>query len=98
MAIFELNATLLAELAVFVIVVVVVAKVVLPPLRKAIAERQAVILKGLADAEAAEVRLVEAETEYRRQLDLARREGKEILYAYRGMAATMGRYSPTGGT
>lgn len=89
MGIFELNATLFAELAVFVIVVVVVAKVVLPPLRKAMAERQATIQKGLADAEAAETRLLEAETEYQRRLDLARREGKEILDAYRGMAATM---------
>lgn len=89
MGIFELNATLFAELAVFVIVVVVVAKVVLPPLRRAMSERQATIQKGLADAEAAETRLLEAETEYQRRLDLARREGKEILDAYRGMAATM---------
>lgn len=95
MGIFELNATLFAELAVFVIVVVVVAKVILPPLRRAMAERQATIQKGLADAEAAEVRLMAAETEYQRRLDLARREGKEILDAYRGMAASMEKEKAT---
>jgi F-type H+-transporting ATPase subunit b len=86
--IFSLNATLIAELLLFAIVVIVIAKVVIPPLRNAMAERQSVISKGLADAEAAEARLAEAELEYERRLSRARQEGREILDAYRAMAAT----------
>lgn len=88
MGIFSMNATLIAELLLFAIVVVVIAKVVVPPLRSAMAERQSVISKGLADAEAAEARLAEAEIEYERRLTRARQEGREILDAYRAMAAT----------
>jgi F-type H+-transporting ATPase subunit b len=88
MGIFSLNATLIAELVVFLVVLAVIAKVVVPPLRNAMAERQAVINKGLADAHAAEARLAEAELEYQRVLRTARQEGREILDAYRAMAAT----------
>lgn len=89
MGIFEINATLIAELVLFAIVAVVVTKVVVPPLRRAMRERQAIIGKGLSDAQAAEIRLAEADREYQRRLDQARREGREILDAYRAMATTM---------
>ena len=94
MGIFEINATLIAELVLFAIVVAVVTKVVVPPLRRAMRERQAIIAKGLADAQAAEARLVEADREYQGHLDQARREGREILDAYRAMAATMTAEAP----
>jgi F-type H+-transporting ATPase subunit b len=86
MDIFQLNATLVAELALFAIVVAVVAKIVLPPLRRAMTERQATIRKGLADAQAAEARLDAAEAEYERRLAAARREGRMILDSYQAMA------------
>ena len=88
MNLFSLNATLVAELAIFAIVVVVVAKLILPPLRQAMNDRQSTIRKGLADAEAAEARLSEAEAEYERRMVSARQEGREILDAYRAMATT----------
>lgn len=90
MGIFEINATLVAELVLFAVVVLVVTKVVVPPLRRAMKERQAIISKGLADAHEAEARLAEADLEYQRRLDQARREGREILDAYRAMAASEG--------
>jgi F-type H+-transporting ATPase subunit b len=89
MNLFSINATLIAELAIFAIVVAVVAKLILPPLRQAMNDRQSTIRKGLADAEAAEARLSEAEAEYQRRLISARREGREILDAYQMMASAV---------
>jgi F-type H+-transporting ATPase subunit b len=86
MSIFTLNATLVAELVLFAIVAVVVAKLVVPPLRQAMAERQATIRKGLEDARAAEDRLAEAEAEYDRRLAAARREARQILDTYQALA------------
>jgi F-type H+-transporting ATPase subunit b len=86
MSLFNLNATLIAELVLFAIVAFVIARVVIPPLRQAMAERQALIRKGLDDAQAAEDRLAEADIEYERRLAAARREGRQILVAYEALA------------
>ncbi len=83
---FSLNATLVAELVIFALVALVVAKVVLPPLRRAMTERQATIDVGLATATEARGRLAFAEAESRRILADARREGSEIVAMYQRMA------------
>lgn len=85
---FSHNATLVAELVVFALVAVVVAKVVAPALRRAMVERQRVIDEGLATAAKATERLAHADTEYRRIVEDARRDGAETLDMYRKMAAT----------
>lgn len=87
MSIFSLNATLIAELVLFAVVAVVVAKVVIPPLRRAMDERQAAITKGLDDARAAEERLAQADLEYERLVAAARRQARDILDTYQAMAS-----------
>jgi F-type H+-transporting ATPase subunit b len=84
---FSLNATLIAELATFAVVVAVIAKIVLPPLRKAMTTRQAEIDQGLADAATGHRLLARAETQYQQRLDEARCEAADILATYRQMAA-----------
>lgn len=86
---FSLNATLVAELVIFGLVALVVAKVVIPPLRRAMTERQATIDVGLATATEAKDRVAVAEAESRRILADARREGSAILAMYQRMAADM---------
>ncbi|MGI8752076.1 MAG: hypothetical protein ACR2MN_07150 [Acidimicrobiales bacterium] len=83
---FSLNATLVAELVIFALVALVVAKVVIPPLRRAMTERQATIDVDLATATEAKDRLAFAEAESRRILADARREGSETVAMYQRMA------------
>lgn len=84
--IFSLDATLIAEVIVFALVALVVARFVLPPLRAAMTERQTKLEKGLADAANAELLVAKAEADYQTTLAEARRQGAEILAHYRRMA------------
>lgn len=85
--VFSLNATLVAELVVFGLVVAVIAKVMAPALRRAMAERQRTIDEGLAVATSATERLAHADAEHRRIVGDARREAADLLASYRRMAA-----------
>ena len=84
------NGTFIAELIGFLIIVWVLGKKVVPPINKAMSERQEKIRRGFADADEAKARLDAAEAEYReqiaaaradaaRQKEEAREEGAQIL-------------------
>jgi F-type H+-transporting ATPase subunit b len=73
------NATFVVELVAFLVVLGLLAKYVLPPVNKAMTDRQAVIRQSLADAETAKRKADEAETEYRETLDRAKAEARAIV-------------------
>ena len=72
------NATFIAELVAFVIILGVLGKYVLPPVQKAMHERQEIIRKQLDDAEEARTKLAEAQAEYQRALTEARTQAAVI--------------------
>jgi F-type H+-transporting ATPase subunit b len=93
------NGTFIAELIGFVIIVFFLAKKVVPPINKAMTERQEKIRRGFADADEAKARLNAAEAEYReqiaaaradaaRQKEEAREQGAQILAELRAQAQT----------
>lgn len=66
------NGTFVVELVVFVVVLLVLWRWVLPPVRKAMTDRQGLIKSQLADGHAAAERLKETQVEYQRALSEAR--------------------------
>jgi F-type H+-transporting ATPase subunit b len=72
------NATFFAELFAFLIILFIIWKYVLPPLKKAMNERQAIITQQMDDAENARLQLAEAQTEYQRALAEARTQATQI--------------------
>lgn len=72
------NATFIAELIGFAFVLWVLWKYVLPPLQKAMTERQEMIRKQLEESEAAKKRLDEAQAEYQQALVAARHEAAQM--------------------
>jgi F-type H+-transporting ATPase subunit b len=73
------NGTFVVELVAFLVVIGVLGKYVLPPLQKAMETRQSTIRQALADAETAKQRAAEAESEYRRILDDARAQSRNMV-------------------
>jgi F-type H+-transporting ATPase subunit b len=91
------NGTFIAELVGFVIIVIVLARTLVPRINQALAERQEMIRRSYSDAEEAKARLDTAEAEYReliagaradaaRQREEAREEGAQILADLRAQA------------
>jgi F-type H+-transporting ATPase subunit b len=91
------NATFIVEIVVFALVVFILAKWVIPPINKAMTDRQAAIKaqfaeaeKAKADAAAAEqanqAELAEARAEAARIREDARAQGAEIVAAHREQA------------
>ena len=74
----DLNATLLAQLVVFLVLAAVTAKFVWPPIVKAIDERTAKIADGLAAADKAKTDLVLAEKRVGDELRKARESATEL--------------------
>jgi len=72
------NATFLVELVAFAIMVYILAKYVIPPINKAMTERQEAIRKEFADLEEAQGDARAAEKEYKDQLTDARHEAAKI--------------------
>src|SRR4051794_9694599 len=72
------NATFIAELVAFLIILGILGKYVLPPLQKALRDRQAMIKKQVEDADAAQTKLAEAEKAYQNALTEARTEAAQI--------------------
>lgn len=68
------NATMLVELVLFGLILFVVWKFVVPPVAKAMAERQAKIARQMADSEAATRKLAEAQAAYENAMAEARSE------------------------
>src|SRR6476646_4476751 len=72
------NATFVAELVAFVIILFVIAKYIVPPAQKAMRERQAMIDQQAADADQAREKLAEAEAAFKNALTEARVEAAQI--------------------
>lgn len=73
------DATILLEVAVFLIVLAVVSRYVLPRIQAAISERQRHVSELLAAAESAEARSRAAERQAVESLRAARREARRIV-------------------
>jgi F-type H+-transporting ATPase subunit b len=72
------DATLVVELAAFLLVLLIVGKFLLPRLRATVEQRQASITESFAAADAAERRLAAAEADAQRTLAEARRQARTI--------------------
>jgi F-type H+-transporting ATPase subunit b len=72
------NATFIVELLAFIFILVVLGRYVIPPINKALADRQNLIRQQLADAKEAKERADAAENEYKSQLVEARHEAARI--------------------
>jgi F-type H+-transporting ATPase subunit b len=82
----NLNATLFAQFVVFIILAVFTAKVVWPPLMKAIDERAQKIADGLAAADRSKQEMVAVERHVQVELAKAREEGQRRLTEAEGAA------------
>jgi F-type H+-transporting ATPase subunit b len=85
----SLNATLVVELIVFVIVLAVLARFVVRPLQRAMRQRQIEIDEALEKARRVEELLARTEAEYEATLTRARREAQQIIETGRRIASHM---------
>ncbi|MGB9376722.1 MAG: F0F1 ATP synthase subunit B [Mycobacteriales bacterium] len=81
------NATFLVELVAFLILLSVLGRYIVPPLQRAVMERQELIRKQFEEAREAKERAEAAEAAYKASLERARAEGSQI----REEARTQGR-------
>ncbi|MEJ7628144.1 MAG: F0F1 ATP synthase subunit B [Nocardioidaceae bacterium] len=72
------NATFVIELIAFAVILVALAKYVIPPINKALSDRQQAIRRQFDEAEEAKTKAEAAEHEYRSQLVEARHEAARI--------------------
>jgi F-type H+-transporting ATPase subunit b len=72
------NGTFIAELIAFLIIIFIIGRYVLPPLRKAMNERQGIINQQMLDADQTREQLANAQAEYQRALAEARKEAAHI--------------------
>jgi F-type H+-transporting ATPase subunit b len=72
------NGTFVVELIAFAIILFILARYVIPPINKAMTDRQNQIRKEFADLDAAQADAREAEREFREQLSQARHEAAKI--------------------
>lgn len=73
------NATIIPEFIAFLVILGVITKYVLPPLKKAMDERQQNIAQSLLVIDEAKARQAGAEAEARRVVDQARQEARSIV-------------------
>ena len=83
------NATFIAEVIAFAIIIWVLAKFVIPPINKAMSDRQDAIRKQFADLEEAEGDARKAEADYKEQLNNAKHEAARIREEAREQGATI---------
>ncbi len=72
------NATFIAEVIAFALIIWFLAKVVIPPINKMMSDRQEAIRKQFADLEQAEDDARKAEADYKEQLNNAKHEAARI--------------------
>lgn len=72
------NATFIAELIAFLLILAIIGRYIMPPVQKVIRARQAMIAKQVEDSEQARERLKEAEAQYQSALTEARTEAAQI--------------------
>lgn len=80
------NATFIAELVAFVLILLILWRYVVPPIQKAMRERQDMIRQQVDDSEKAKEKLAEAQSEYQRALNEARVEAAQIREGARAEA------------
>jgi F-type H+-transporting ATPase subunit b len=80
------NATFIAEFIAFLLILAIIAKYILPPIQKALGERQEIIRKQMEDADNAREKLAEAEAAYKNALTEARIEAAQIRESARAEA------------
>jgi F-type H+-transporting ATPase subunit b len=84
------NATFIAELVAFLLILGILGKYVLPPVQKAMHDRQEIIRRQLDDAEEARNKLAQADAEYQRALTEARTQAAVIRDNARADAQRIG--------
>jgi F-type H+-transporting ATPase subunit b len=84
------NGTLIVEIVAFLLVLAFIARVVLPPLNRALEERQEQIRTALEAAEAARVEADETRAQRQAILDEARQQAREIVSQANKTAETSG--------
>jgi F-type H+-transporting ATPase subunit b len=72
------DATFIAELVTFLIILGLLGRYALPPIQKALRERQEMVRKQVEDSEQARIKLAEAEKTYQNALNEARTEAAQI--------------------
>src|SRR6476469_9210130 len=72
------NATFIAEVVAFLLIIAIISKYILPPVQKAMRERQQMIAQQAEDADNAREKLAEAEAAYKNALTEARVEAAQI--------------------
>ncbi|MDL2285017.1 F0F1 ATP synthase subunit B [Oxalobacter sp. OttesenSCG-928-P03] len=85
----NLNATLFAQFVVFILLAIFTAKVVWPPLMKALDERAQKIADGLAAADRSKQEMVAVERHVQIELSKAREEGQRRLNEAESNAAKL---------
>lgn len=80
------NATFIAELVAFVLILLILWRYVVPPIQKAMRERQEMIHREAEDSDKAREKLAEAQSEYQRALNEARVEAAQIRESARAEA------------
>jgi len=83
------NATFFVELAIFLAILYVIWRYVIPPVKKAMNDRQEMIRGQIEESERTRQRLQEAETRYQQALAEARVEAAKIREAARADAAVI---------
>lgn len=72
------DATFIAEFVAFLIILAIIARYIVPPVRRIMNERQQMIRKQGEDADEAQRKLAEAESAYQKALNEARMEAAQI--------------------
>ena len=83
------NATFFAELVAFLLILFILRRYVLPPVQKAMSERQQIIEKQMEDAEATKTQLAAAQTEYRNAMTEAASRAAQVREESRADAAAI---------
>jgi F-type H+-transporting ATPase subunit b len=73
------NMTFFVELLAFIVILGLIAKYILPPINRAIKQRQEEIASSLQQGEEAKQRLLAADTEYQAKLEEARQEARTVI-------------------
>ncbi len=83
------NATFIAELVAFLIILFLLGRYVLPPVQKALRERQEIIRKQIEEADATRIKLAETEADYRKSMNEASTQAARIRDEARNDAAAI---------
>jgi F-type H+-transporting ATPase subunit b len=72
------DSTFIAEFVAFLLILAIVGRYIVPPVRRVMNERQEILRKGVEDSDEARTKLAEAEKVYQNALNEARTEAAQI--------------------